>query len=138
MCKVSVVVPVYNVEKYLEECLDSILKQDFQDMEVICVEDVSTDNSLRELYTYAEDMAVECVVFNMQSLFEGSVAKERFVNKDTIFAGQIPERVMNGKELFCQYAQMGVWRIEAYRYFWCTDFLKENQLSFYEGVDSRR
>jgi glycosyltransferase involved in cell wall biosynthesis len=43
--KVSVVVPVYNVEKYLPECLDSILSQSLEDIEVICVNDGSTDGS---------------------------------------------------------------------------------------------
>lgn len=41
----SVIVPVYNVEKYLPECLDSILAQDFQDFEVLVVDDGSTDSS---------------------------------------------------------------------------------------------
>ncbi len=49
MLKVSVIVPVYNVENYLIECLDSILQQSVDDMEIICVEDCSTDNSLQVL-----------------------------------------------------------------------------------------
>ncbi|MCI9541663.1 MAG: glycosyltransferase [Lachnospiraceae bacterium] len=51
---ISVIVPVYNVEKYLEDCLDSILQQDFQDYEIICVNDASTDNSKSILLEYAE------------------------------------------------------------------------------------
>lgn len=46
MVKVSVIVPVYNVSKYLKECLDSILTQSLEDIEVICVNDGSTDDSL--------------------------------------------------------------------------------------------
>jgi CDP-glycerol glycerophosphotransferase len=45
MARVSVVVPVYNVERYLEECLDSIAAQTFRDLEVIMVDDGSTDSS---------------------------------------------------------------------------------------------
>lgn len=45
MPKVSVIVPVYNVEQYLNKCLDSILNQTLRDIEVICVNDGSTDNS---------------------------------------------------------------------------------------------
>ncbi|MDD5159199.1 MAG: glycosyltransferase [Sulfuricurvum sp.] len=53
--KVSVITPVYNVETYLEECLDSILTQDLSDIEIICVNDGSTDHSLEILKRYAEN-----------------------------------------------------------------------------------
>lgn len=45
MPKISIVVPIYNVEKYLQECLDSIVNQTMQDIEIILVDDGSTDNS---------------------------------------------------------------------------------------------
>lgn len=45
MVEISILVPVYNVEKYLEACLDSILAQTFTDFEVICMDDGSTDKS---------------------------------------------------------------------------------------------
>lgn len=48
----SVIVPVYNVSDYLREGLDSILNQDVQEIEVICVDDCSTDNSLAILEKY--------------------------------------------------------------------------------------
>ena len=51
---ISVIVPVYNVEKYLAECLDSILNQTYTDLEIICVNDGSTDNSLKILNEYAQ------------------------------------------------------------------------------------
>lgn len=50
--KVSVVVPVYNAYRYLGWCLDSLLKQSLQDIEIICVDDGSTDASLELLYAY--------------------------------------------------------------------------------------
>lgn len=53
MAKVSIVVPVYNVEKYLKECIDSIINQTLQDIEIICVNDGSTDSSLEILNNYA-------------------------------------------------------------------------------------
>lgn len=52
--KVSVVIPVYNAEKYLRQCLDSVINQTLQDIEIICVDDGSTDNSLDILQEYAK------------------------------------------------------------------------------------
>lgn len=52
MPKISVVVPVYNVEKFLERCLNSIVNQTFKDIEIICVNDGSTDNSRKILDKY--------------------------------------------------------------------------------------
>ena len=50
----SVVIPVYNGEKYLEKCLDSVLASTFSGFEVICVDDGSSDRSLQILHDYAE------------------------------------------------------------------------------------
>lgn len=55
MVKVSVVIPVYNVEQYLERCLDSIINQTLNDIEIICVNDGSTDKSLEILEKYASN-----------------------------------------------------------------------------------
>lgn len=53
MAKVSIIVPTYNVEQYLEECMESIVGQTLKDLEIICVNDGSTDNSLNILKRYA-------------------------------------------------------------------------------------
>ena len=50
--KISVVVPVFNVEDYIGACLDSVLNQTFKEFEVICVNDGSTDSSLDILKEY--------------------------------------------------------------------------------------
>ena len=46
---VSVIIPVYNVEEYLRQALDSLINQTFKDIEIICVDDCSTDNSAKIL-----------------------------------------------------------------------------------------
>lgn len=50
--ELSIIIPVYNVALYLKACLDSVLAQNFQDYEVLCVEDGSTDDSLAILLEY--------------------------------------------------------------------------------------
>lgn len=52
--KVSVIIPVYNTEKYLRQCLDSVINQTLKEIEIICVNDGSTDNSLSILEEYAK------------------------------------------------------------------------------------
>ncbi len=53
MPKVSVIIPVYNVENYLKQCLDSVVNQTLKDIEIICIDDGSTDNSVNILKEYA-------------------------------------------------------------------------------------
>lgn len=53
MPKVSVIIPVFNVEEYIGECLESVINQTYRNTEIICIDDVSTDNSLNILKEYA-------------------------------------------------------------------------------------
>ncbi len=50
---ISIIVPVYNVELYLDQCLQSIICQSKKDIEIICINDGSTDSSLAILQKYA-------------------------------------------------------------------------------------
>ena len=54
MAKVSIIIPTYNVEMYLVECMDSVVRQTLKDIEIICINDGSTDGSLDILKSYAE------------------------------------------------------------------------------------
>ena len=54
MPAVSIVIPVYNIGKYLEKCLDSVVAQTFPDIEIIVVNDGSTDNSPEIIAGYAD------------------------------------------------------------------------------------
>ena len=54
MKKVSIVVPIYNVERYLEKCLDSLVGQTYENIELILVNDGSTDRSLEIAKRYAD------------------------------------------------------------------------------------
>lgn len=53
MCKISIIVPIYNTVQYLKKCICSILEQELEDIEIICVNDGSTDNSLDVLQELA-------------------------------------------------------------------------------------
>ena len=54
MPKVSIIVPVYNVENYIEKCLDSLINQTLKDIEIIIVNDGSKDLSKQKILTYLE------------------------------------------------------------------------------------
>jgi len=66
--KISVIMPVYNTEKYLAACLDSLLEQSFADFEVICIDDRSTDGSLAILKEYAQKDSRIKVLQNEENL----------------------------------------------------------------------
>ena len=51
--KISVIIPVFNSEKYLKKCLDTVLLQTLSDIEIICIDDGSTDSSLQILQQYS-------------------------------------------------------------------------------------
>lgn len=64
--KFSIVVPIYNVEQYLEQCLESLQAQDYKDYEVICVNDGSTDRS-REILTAWESQMPQMRVIDREN-----------------------------------------------------------------------
>lgn len=66
---ISIIVPIYNVDAYLPKCLDSLINQTYQDMEIICVNDGSTDSSLEILQQYqAKDNRIRVISQKNQGL----------------------------------------------------------------------
>lgn len=70
MIKVSVVIPVYNVEAYLRQCLDSVVHQSLKDIEIICVDDGSTDGSPKILEEYSR-MDSRIRILRQKNLYAG-------------------------------------------------------------------
>ena len=98
MAKIAVVVPVYNVEKYIDRCIASILKQSFEDFRLILVNDGSTDRSgdicdfygtqdtritvihqdmLKVLYTNLVDNKAEVSICNFRPVIEGALIEDQ-------------------------------------------------------------
>ena len=61
---ISVVVPIYNAEKYIRRCVDSILAQSYRNLEVILVDDGSTDSTpgILDEYAEADEKLIDCLI----------------------------------------------------------------------------
>lgn len=64
---VTIIVPVYNVEKYIGRCLDSILLQDYTHIEILCIDDCSPDNSASIIHDYEKNMRM-CTITLMKKM----------------------------------------------------------------------
>jgi len=84
--KVSIIVPVYNSEQYLSKCLDSLLRQTLKEIEVICINDGSTDSSLDILKDYAkQDSRIK--IINQKNLKQGKARNIGVENASGEFIG---------------------------------------------------
>ena len=72
MPKVSIIVPVYNEEEYVSTCLDSLINQTLDDIEIILIDDNSTDNSLNILLDYAKKYPNIKVYHNEKNIGQGA------------------------------------------------------------------
>ena len=72
MPKISIIVPVYNEEEYVSTCLDSLVKQTLDDIEIITIDDNSTDNSLNILLDYARKYPNIKVYHNEKNIGQGA------------------------------------------------------------------
>jgi len=80
MPKVSVIIPVYNAEKFLHKCLDSLIAQTYQDFELICINDCSPDNSLSILREYEEKYPNQIVVIDNEKNIGQGLSRKKAID----------------------------------------------------------
>ena len=68
MIKLTIVALVYNLEKYLPRCLDSLVNQTLEDIEILCVDDGSTDSAPKIVDEYAERYPDKVVAYQNKSI----------------------------------------------------------------------
>lgn len=133
MAKISVVVPVYNVEGYLPQCLDSIRSQSFDDIEIICVNDGSIDRSMAILEKYAlvDDRIIIVAKKNgglssarNAGINAASGEYVMFVDSDDLLDRKACETVVDVFEK--KNAQIVTFGAECYPSFFANDWLTEN------------
>ena len=101
--KISVIIPIYNVEKYLHQCLNSVINQTLKDIEIVCVEDCSTDDSAKILKEYArKDSRIVpifheknrgCVVTRRDGVRKSTGEYILFLDSDDFLAGNACEKL---------------------------------------------
>lgn len=114
MVKVSVIIPVYNVQDYLAECLESVLHQTYSDLEILCINDCSTDQSSAVLKQY-EQRDSRITIWDMEENKGQAYARNLglsqatgdfvlFVDSDDIIGLDLVEKcleVSHGSDLVC-------------------------------------
>ena len=126
MPKISVIVPVYNVEKYLSRCIDSILNQTFTDFELILVDDGSTDNSgeICDMYSQKDSRIIVIHQSNQgvsvarnQGIISAKGGYITFIDSDDWISSRLLERLL----LSCEKndSQMAVSIIKKVKEFTC-------------------
>ena len=185
---VSVVIPVYNSEKYLKEALDSVLKQDLQEIEVICVDDGSTDNSLTILKEYEKaderikafhkenggqstarnvglskatgefvyfldsddyilpntlsklvDLSrtddLDILMFSASTIYDTKELEAQHKREEDYFIRTTSlDKCISGREMLNEFAGDNKFCVCPPLHFLRTDFLKSNEITFYEGI----
>ena len=147
--KVSVIIPVYNAEKYLEQCLDSVISQTLKEIEIICVDDGSTDRSVDILRQYKmKDPRV--IVIEQKNAGAGSARNNgmasatgeylSFLDADDFFSPTMLEETYNrGVEKDCD---LVVFRSDQYKtdedkYVFAPWVVREKELPPYQPFNHR-
>ena len=133
--KISVIIPIYNAEKYLSECLESIINQSFSDIEIICINDGSNDNSEKIINKYLQkDKRI--ILFNQENKGAGPARDKgieiskgeylSFIDSDDIFHFRTLEIAFNNIKKFNSDVVM-------FQYF---QFKNKNNLKINENIES--
>ena len=156
ICKVelaiSIIVPVYNVEKYLNRCFDSILNQTFTDFELILVDDGSTDNSGIICYEYkTKDNRIKVIHKENGGLssarnagldiargkYIGFVDSDDFINKDMYKILFDTIQANNSDMVICDYYKVNEDDINKFRNLKCNcENIKIKNLNNLESIDN--
>ncbi len=184
--KVSIVIPVYNVEAYLEECMESAVNQTLDNIEIICINDGSTDSSLEILkkyekkynniiiinqenkglsasrnvgirnargkyiyfldsddfidiesmeicYKVCENSKLDMVTFDAKCFLDKNYTGLD-INENYDRKGILPETILSGKDFYILSIERGVYRAPVWLNFYKTEFIKNNNLYFVEGI----
>ena len=86
---VSVIIPVYNAEKFLKRCIDSVLNQSYSNIEIILVDDCSTDSSRLIMDYYAKHFKNIVAIYNEERLYLGGARNDRSAHRAEVLAGVI-------------------------------------------------
>ncbi len=149
MIKVSIIMPVYNSEKYLSMALESLLNQTLKDIEIICIDDGSTDNSMQILEDF-QKKDNRIIILSQNHLYAGvarnygmSVASGKylsFLDADDYFVPQMLEKAyVNAEE---EKADIVIFNGEYFvdnleSAYMSTGFLKESLMPNSNGFDNR-
>ena len=144
--KVSIVIPVYNTEKYLDECLNSIEDQTLKEIEIICVNDGSKDNSLAILEKHAKkdkririlnQKAYNCAEYHdVQVVCLGNIC---YIDGDKVDLNSFKYDESKVKEISCEnyqnpYYSLKIEMSSVWNKIWRKSFLVDNNIYFKEGI----
>ena len=150
MVKVSVIIPVYNVEEYLRQCMDSIVTQTLKEIEIICVDDGSTDHSVEILEEYAQ-LDKRVIILKQQNAGAGAARNNgmrhatgkylSFLDSDDFFDSKMLEKAYEKAEE--DEADISVYKCDLYytdrrEYAPANWVLKEKNLPDYQPFSFRQ
>ena len=108
MAKISVIIPVYNAEKYIEQCISSIANQTLKDIEIIAINDGSIDNSLNitipTLSNICSQMpnALELDLYMFKGYIADSVVKHLYFGEQDFLLSEASFNLLNKKNVKCE------------------------------------